>query len=376
MSPALTAVGVAGGALLLLTLADIFVAVFNYDGFSFLTARMQGLAWSGLRILARLLPRRSRDACLSLASAAMLPATLAGWLLLETCAFAMMYLPGMADGSFKLSDGLSGQIGTAFYFSGGELSSLTFGDVVANTGIYRALADLETMIGLATVSLAVAYVLAALDALGSLNRLHGRVRRQATEPNRPVTIMARYFHGGQPGELSGLLQAFAEDLEAYDEGLRRYPVVFYFHTRRVERSIPRVFAALADLIELIRWGLPAGHELTANPYLLALVDEYTTTIRRLQRSFVGPSDDPAPAPLPEREFWEQYRHARPADQVVAAFRSIGDQAREASGLDDDRCSARALAYERYREWLPFHCRRRVFIDRVSAALGYPPSAAS
>ena len=39
MSPGLIAVGVAGGALLLVTLADIFVAVFNYDGFTFLTPR-------------------------------------------------------------------------------------------------------------------------------------------------------------------------------------------------------------------------------------------------------------------------------------------------------------------------------------------------
>jgi hypothetical protein len=30
----------------------------------------------------------------------------------------------------------------------------------------------------------------------------------------------------------------------------------------------------------------------------------------------------------------------------------------------------------YRQWLASHCRRRIFIDRVTAALGYPGSAAS
>jgi hypothetical protein len=135
-----------------------------------------------------------------------------------------------------------------------------------------------------------------------------------------------------------------------------------------------VFAALGDLIELTRWGLPPDQPLTGNPYLLALTDEYTTTVRRLQRSFVGPPHDPSPAPLPEAEFWTQYLCPEPADPLVAAFRSLGDQAREASGLDDGACAARA--YERYREWLPFHYRRRVFIDRVSAALGYPRASAS
>jgi hypothetical protein len=112
----------------------------------------------------------------------------------------------MASGSFKLSDHLPGQIGTAFYFSGGEVSSLTFGDVVATTGFYRALADLETMIGLATVSLAVAYVLAALDALASLNRLHGRVRlhRPGEHGARLSAARGRLAHAGgrQPPRVS------------------------------------------------------------------------------------------------------------------------------------------------------------------------------
>jgi hypothetical protein len=300
-----------------------------------------------------------------------------------------MYLPGLAAGSFRLSNHLPAGAGTAFYFSAGDISSLTFGDVVARTALYRALADLETGIGLATVGLAVAFVLAALDALGSLNQLHGRVRRQATTPNQPATIIARHFQAGQPGELGGLLQSFAEDLESYDQGLRRYPVVFYFHTRRAERSIPRVFAALGDLIELLRWGLPAGQPLAADPYLLALTDEYTTTVSRLQRSFVGPPSDPAPIPLAEPEFWHQYRCARPSDPLVAVFRSLGDQARKAAGLDGHdgqdgpdgprgafhRAPPPKLAYDRYREWMEFHCRRHVILDRVSHALGYPGPAA-
>lgn len=376
MSPGLVAAAVAGGVLLLVTLTDVFMTIVNYDGLTFLTARVHRLTWRGLRALASRLPARGRGTGLSMASAALLPATLAGWLALEISAFALMYLPGMAAGSFRLSDHLPAQLGTAYYFSAGDITSLTFGDVVPRSGIYQALADLETVIGLATVGLAVAYVLAALDALASLNRLHGRVRRQATTPNQPASIIARHFHGGQPDEVAGLLESFAEDLEAYDQGLRRYPVVFYFHTRRPERSIPRIFAALGDLIELIRWGLPAGQPLTANPYLLALTDEYTTTIRRLQRSFTGPRHDSDPVPLPEAEFWQQYSCPHPPDPLVAAFRSLGDQAGHASGLDSGQGPPPDQAYRRYQEWLPFHCRRHTIIDRIRSVLGYPHQPAT
>jgi hypothetical protein len=375
MSPGLIVAAVAGGLLLLVTLADVFVTIFNYDGFTFVTPRVHRATWHVVRVMASWLPQRARHATLSIASAALLPATLAGWLVLELTAFALLYLPGLASGSFRLSNHLTSGAGTAWYFSAGDISSLTFGDVVARTAPYRALTDLETVIGLATVGLAVAYVLSALDALGSLNRLHGRVRRQATSPNQPATIIARHFHADQSAELGGLLETFAEDLESYDQGLRRYPVVFYFHTRRAERSIPRVFAALGDLIELCRWGFPPGQPLTANPYLLALTEEYNITIGRLQRSFVGPSRDPAPYPLPEQEFWRQYSRPDPSDPLVVGFRSLGDQAREASGLDGDRCAPEERAYDRYREWLDFHSRRRVIVGRVAKALGYQVSVA-
>jgi hypothetical protein len=306
----------------------------------------------------------------------MLPATLVFWLVLEVSAFALMYLPGLTAGGFQLGDHFRPQIGTAYLLSSGDISSLTLGDVVPRSVLYQAMADTETAVGLATVGLAVTYVLTAFDALGSLNRLHGRVRRQATEPNRPSTIVARYFKGGLPGELVNVLQAFTEDLEDYDQGLRRYPVVFYVHTRRAERSIPRIFAALGDLIEVTRWGLRADQPLTQHPDLLALVDEYTNTVRRLQTSFVGPADDRTPAPLPKDVFWQHYCQDRPADEFVLAFRALGEEAEQASGLASDPHSAAAQTYQRYTEWLPFHHRRRTFIDRVTVALGYPQTAAS
>jgi hypothetical protein len=61
----------------------------------------------------------------------MLPATLVFWLALEVSAFALMYLPGLAAGWFQLGDQLRPQIGTAFYLSAGDITSLTFGDVGA-----------------------------------------------------------------------------------------------------------------------------------------------------------------------------------------------------------------------------------------------------
>lgn len=122
----------------------------------------------------------------------MLPATVALWLGLEITGFALLYDAGMGTHAFRLN-GADASLGTAFYISGGGISSLTFGDVVARAPLDRALVDLETILGLATFTLALGYVVTAFGALGSLEQLHGRVRRHADEPDRPSSIIARHF---------------------------------------------------------------------------------------------------------------------------------------------------------------------------------------
>lgn len=114
---------------------------------TFLSGRFHRLLWQGLRGSARALPDRSRGAALSLGSAAMLPATLLAWLGLETSAFALMYLPCLAAGWFRLSGNLAPQLGTACYFSAGDITSLTFGDVVPRARFSQALTVLETVTG-------------------------------------------------------------------------------------------------------------------------------------------------------------------------------------------------------------------------------------
>jgi hypothetical protein len=365
------ALGAAGALIVLAALVDLFVTVFNYDGFSFLANRLHGVLWKTMRRLARPLPTRARHAALSLGSASMLPATYVLWLGLLITGFAMMFAAGLSAAGFSSRAGHG--IGTGFYLSAGDITSLTFGDITAQSGLMRALVVLETIIGLTTFTLALGYVVTTFGVLRTLDGLHATVRRHAEEPSKPSSILARHFRGGQPTELPSLLERITEKLEDYDQGLRRYPVVYYFHTRRLARSIPKIFSNLGRLVALVRWGLPADEPMTDDPLLAALIGEYGTTLERLQRSFVGPPDLHPPEPLDRAEFIEQYARdaAGPdgADENVAEFRELQQAARSSAGIPFSP-TADEDSYEQYREWLPFAYRNRVVLRRVAHALGY------
>lgn len=360
------ALGAAGGLIVLVALADLFVTVFNYDGFSFIANRLHGMLWKAMRMLAGLLPWRVRHGALSLGSASMLPATYALWLGLEIVGFGMLFGSGLAAHGFSSKAGHG--IGTALYLSAGDLTSLTFGDVVAHSGLMRALVDVETIIGLTTFTVALGYVVTTFAVLRTVDGLHAIVRRHAEDPGKPSSILARHFRGGEPTELPSLLESITEKLEDYDEGLRRYPVVYYFHTRRPARSIPRIFTNLGRLVALLRWGLPAEEQMTKDPLLAALIDELGTTLTRLQRSFVGPPQIEPPKALSEERFAGAY--AAGDDPWVSAFRELQQTARSSAGIEPPSAHPDGGTYQQYQEWLPFAHRNAVLLERIADALGY------
>lgn len=94
------AVGAAGGAVPIIVGIDLFIAVFSYDGFSFLASRLHGLLWAAVRNSSRPRPKSKRASYRSIGAATMLPLALVWWLGLEVTAFALMFLPGLSTGEF------------------------------------------------------------------------------------------------------------------------------------------------------------------------------------------------------------------------------------------------------------------------------------
>lgn len=158
----------------------MFVTVFNYDRFSFLANRLHGVLWKTMRTLASPLPTGARHAALSLGSASMLPATYVLWLGLLITGFAMMFAAGLSAAGFSRRAGHG--IGTGFYLSARDITSLTFGDITAQSGLMRALVGLETIIGLTTFTLALVYV---VTTFGVLRTLAAFTRPCAAMPRTP-----------------------------------------------------------------------------------------------------------------------------------------------------------------------------------------------
>jgi hypothetical protein len=107
-----------------------------------------------------------------------------------------------------------------------------------------------------------------------------------------------------------------------------------------------------------------------DPWLAALLQQYATTIGRLQTSFVGPEHFQPPTRCTPEAFKAAYNQGGGSnDQTITEFVQLQARTRAATGFPPPDSEN---VYQRYLEWLPYQRRAAAILDRVASrhAIGH------
>lgn len=360
----------AGAVLLLAGLADVFFTVLHYDGFGFLSSRLYNGLFDTVRFLTRPLPRKHRAIGLSMAAPLMVPVTIFVWIILVATGYALIYFAGMSPDTFSFSSGkLKPSLIEALYVSGTTISTLGFGDVTPLSGGYQVLAVTEALIGFGLLTLAVSYVIGVYGVLQQLGILAAGLHHQTQDTDNPWTILAPHFPNGEPRALESHLMELHRGLVEIYEGMRRYPIVYYYHSRRAYRSLPYTVRTIGGMAGALRWGLPAGHYATQAPWLPTLLTGLDTIMAYVEERFLSESIEEPPEPVPFETFEAALaRDKDPLDYFLGRFFQMETFMRELARIEEPPDPEEA--YERYRSWLPFTHHARTFFEATARDLGY------
>ncbi|HET7478370.1 MAG TPA: potassium channel family protein [Rubrobacteraceae bacterium] len=359
------------GVILILTgLTDVFFTVLHYDGFGFLSSRLYNRLFHVVSFVTRPLPGRYRALGLSLAAPLMVPVTIFVWILLVSSGYALIYYAGMDAHTFYFSNSsLEPSLLEAFYLSGTAISTLGFGDVTPLSAFYQLLTVSEALIGFGILTLAITYVLGVYGVLQQLGILAAGLYHQAQDTSEPLDILIPHFPNGEHRGLETHLMAVHRELVEIYEGIRRYPIVYYYHSRRAYRSLPYTFRMLGGMAAALRWGLPKDHPGAQTPWLPTLITGLDNVTSYLDERFLSEHLEESPEPVQFETFEAAYsRGKEPADKWLSRFIQITSYMCEMVLLDS-LPDARE-AYERYTEWLPFAHRNREFFEASARDLGY------
>jgi hypothetical protein len=362
---------VVGAALIFAGIADIFLTVLHPDGFGFLSSRLYERLFDSARILTRPMPRRFRALGLSMAAPLMVPAAITVWMSLVLTGYAFVYYAGMNSQTFNFSSpGLEPSFGEALYASGIAISTLGFGDVTPTNGVYQALTISEALIGFGILTLAITYVMGVHGVLQQLGVLAAGLLHQASDTAEPLTILAPHFPDGEPRDIEPHVVSLHRSLVEFYEGLRRYPIVYYYHSRRAYRSLPYTFRMIGGFAGALRWGLPKDHPASQAPWLPTLLTGLEMMTTYVDERFLSEQLEKAPAPVPFEMFKAALQEASEEhpDRWLRRFletqRYMWDLARIEEPPSPEE------SYGRYKEWLPFAHRNRAFFEASAKDLGY------
>jgi hypothetical protein len=259
--------------------------------------------------------------------------------------------------------------GAALVFSAATLASLSFSDLFPRTVLYHGLAAAETLVGLGIITLTISYILTVYQVLQGQHALAAALHHQAEDGGDPRSILAPHFVEGRPEGLSTHLREFHRSLVEQAEGLRRYPIVYYFQSRRTYRSIPYVFHMIGGVVAALRWGLPLGHPATLDPWLPTLATGYQSVMREVEHNFMPKFEPSQPEPVERERFATALAEGEDpeGDELLSEFIELDRFMRGVADIEEGPDPEEA--YGRYCEWLPFASESAEFVSAMAADLG-------
>jgi hypothetical protein len=365
-----------GAMLIAVGLTDIFLTVLHYDEPGLIAARSYRLAWRFLRRATTHLAPDPRAVARSMVAPLMVVGSVAGWLGTQVLGFALVFLPAISDRREFAFGTMPRGFVSSLYFSAANLTSLSFSDAEPKTLLFHCVSALETIVGLAILTLSISYLLGLYQVLQSQSVLAARLQHQSQGENDPRALLAPHFVGGEPKGVSTLLRDLHQNLTDHYEGMRRYPIVYYFHTREPQRSIPYIFWFIGASAAALRWGLPDGHEASTDPWLPALLDGFDDVRRRVTRRFLAGTPEPPMEPLSFERFKQAHECGGAVgtdadDERLTTFIELEGVMRRLAALDGS--SDPTEAYSRYRDWVGYTSRGRAFVEAASRDLGLDPA---
>jgi hypothetical protein len=300
----------------------------------------------------------------------MVPVTITVWIVLVLTGYAFVYYAGMTSGSFNFSNPvLEPSFGEALYLSGTAISTLGFGDVTPADGLYQTLTVSEALIGFGILTLAVSYVVGIYEVVQRLGVLGAGLLHQASDTAEPSSILAPHFPDGKSRDIDPHVMGLHRSLVELYEGLKRYPVLYYYHSRRAYRSLPYTFRMVGGAAGALRWGLPKAPPAGQSPWLPALITGVDMMTSYIDERFLSKSLEKAPEPVPFETFEAAFERGKePSGPWLERFFEMQvymrGLARAQDSADPEEC------YERYKEWLPFAYRNRAFFEATARELGY------
>jgi hypothetical protein len=209
------------------------------------------LWWTASSVAYRL-NQRSRHLILNSIGPILLPVLTAVLLTFLLVGYAFIYYPRLPqDFNIVSQPETTDQMREALYFSGVTLLTIGYGDVTPRTDFMRVIALLEGFSGVAVISLVITYLLTVSSAVQHKRAVALSFYHQAKHGADVAGFIIHYFRRDNFYGLEEIFRNGTRDIQILLESHIEHPVIYYFHSISVYKSMPRVLFILLEAANII-----------------------------------------------------------------------------------------------------------------------------
>jgi hypothetical protein len=367
-----------GALLIFCALIDIFFTVLyakigthgaSRAGTGIISLRVARATWWMFRRLSSQ-PKVQRDGVRSFCGPVTVVLLVVVWSSLLAFGAALMLHPALGEGVRSSSNPHAKDFITALYVGGSSLSFTSSSDFSPQTGFYRLLYLANALIGTASISVTITYVLQIYSAVLQRNALGLSMNVMTKGTADPAVLLVGLGPQGRFDSGYTVVANLASSLTAVKEAHHQYPLLFFYRPYLPASSIPQIAFIALDTVTLLRTALDDGQyrwlkESAAVEHLGGLASIMAKT---LACTFI-----PGAAPETHDNQEQVRRHDAWCARYRAALREL-EQAGICVRPDQD---AGAQQYARLRqEWDPYVERLARYMDYDMAVIDPATARAS
>jgi hypothetical protein len=213
--------------------------------------------WRAALTIARRVSRQGRHRLLNFVAPLLMPMLIILYIAFIILGFALIFEPRLTTQFHTTRDPASLTFSDAVFFSGMTLTTAGDGELIPGTMTTRLLSVGESATGVALISLAITYLLTVYGALQRKRTVALSFYHQAQEGANVAGFIAHHFVVDHFVGFEGILRTGARDLQDLLEAHIEHPILHYFHTVEVYKSLPRVLFITLETCAVIRSCLDA-----------------------------------------------------------------------------------------------------------------------
>lgn len=316
-----------GALLVLLVLLDVFLTVlYARIGTGIISDQLARITWRCFLLVSKLF--RNRATALSFCGPGILVLLVAVWTLLLTCGTALIFHPYLGT-SIRASNGATPtDFITAMFAGGSSLAIVGSSDFVPQTGAFRMLYLLISIIGISVVSLTLTYLMQIYTALQRRNALAMNIHLLTSKTGDAAELIAGIGPQGQFTAGYTNLAALSQEMTNVEESHHFYPVLFYFRFHKPYYSVSRSTLVALDAVTLLKSGMDEHNAWLANSASVSqLWQASLLLVTTLESTFVpgGLPQPPGPPDGQTRERWRRRYFAGLRRLRQAGIQTIVDE---------------------------------------------------